>query len=315
MVITLPDFDPIEYLVHRKYPIPSPLFVKYGGGSSHAPKKSNLDMLENLAGAAEKVDAYRQELAGKSAEDLALLVEEERKKQAEERKEAEELEEQRQYFNQPPATTVDYTHWAKMGTWTVNEAIALSMGRNPKQVNWELIKSKAQSPFVQAYSARQDLVLRGDLPWENVGGVARVKPKAFYNWLVKLELDFPEEMKKALIKFVGAVDWKYAYETLMEHSRKQSAKLQEVTEALVRVAEKEMKKPADKPFSTTEKNTLLKIVYAIAKDQYGYTHGVKGTAASDIEKAADAVGLKVDADTARKWLKQAGEYCKTLDAE
>ena len=103
MVVTLPSFDPIEYLVHRKYPGPSPLFVKYGGNGFHSSNQSNLDRLEALAGIAEKVNAYRQELAEKSDEDLALLVEEERKKQEKEQLEAEELEERRHFFNQPLA--------------------------------------------------------------------------------------------------------------------------------------------------------------------------------------------------------------------
>lgn len=302
----------IDYLVKRKYP---PAIPRVMGLSQLAQSPGQVPPLSDWE---RNRLAFIRELNQKPSEEIIALVRQEKDKEAAAEQIAREHADQKEFFNQPPATTVDYTHWAKMGTWTVNEAIALSMGRNPKQVNWELIKGKSHSPFVQAYSARQDLVMRGDLPWEHVGmGVARVKPVAFYNWLVKLELTFPEELQRELIKFAGAVDWKKSYEVAMEHNRKLNTKVNELAETLIDKVEQAQakKEQTEKPLATTEKNTLLKMVYAMAKDAYGFTPGVKGSAASDIEKATTAAGMKLDADTARKWLKFAADYCKELGAE
>lgn len=317
----IPEFDPVEFLVQRRYPSALVRFLAAGAATPNPvvdqAGEARAALVDALVGGTENVEAYRQELKAKPAEELALLVVQEKQRQELQRVLAEDTEEKKQLFNQPPATEVDYTHWAKLGTWTISEAVTLSMGRNPKYVSWDLIKAKTSSKFVQAYGQRQELVLRGDLPWQQHMGGHRIRPMELYTWVQKLELDFPEELGKQLVKFAGAVDWRVSYEAAMKRCRELSAKLDEVTQALVAKAdEKPVEKAREKPVSvaTTERNTLLKMVYAMAKDAYGFTPGMKGSSASDIEKAATSAGIKLDADTARKWLKSAADYCKELGA-
>lgn len=60
---------------------------------------------------------------------------------------ARELKERDRAFNQPGAMA-DFEHWAKMASWTIDEAIALSLSRDPRSVAW---------PNVQNYTKTSDL--------------------------------------------------------------------------------------------------------------------------------------------------------------
>lgn len=67
--------------------------------------------------------------------------------------------------------------------------------------------------------------------------------------------------------------------------------------------------------STREKNTLLKLVLGMAIK--GYTYDPKqsrNSAVTDIASDLEALGISVDADTIRKWLKEAAESHLTSQA-
>lgn len=67
--------------------------------------------------------AYRSELKRLNGVDLQKLYASERAK----------LEEPTQPFNQPDAAA-DIDHWSKASYWTLDEATALSLGRDPRRV-------------------------------------------------------------------------------------------------------------------------------------------------------------------------------------
>lgn len=65
---------------------------------------------------------------------------------------------------------------------------------------------------------------------------------------------------------------------------------------------------ADKPLTTTERNTLLKLVIGMAIK--GYCHdpcAAKSSAAQEIANDLAALGIRIDDGTVRKYLKQAAE--------
>ena len=81
------------------------------------------------------------------------MVAEERKKEAEE-------EEAKRFFNWPQVRA-DFSHWSKASYWRLEEAIALSFGKDPRQVNWKSIEAHlAVSPFVRRYRDVRDLATR-----------------------------------------------------------------------------------------------------------------------------------------------------------
>jgi len=62
----------------------------------------------------------------------------------------------------------------------------------------------------------------------------------------------------------------------------------------------------EKPLSARERDSLLRMVIAMATDVYGYDPSAKkNTTTTDICRAAEALNLSIDDETVRKYLKQA----------
>lgn len=112
---------------------------------------------------AERAAVYIEELRAKPAEEIGTLVSEERNKEAEETAARLRREEDARFFNRPGAQA-DYTHWSRAAYWTLEEAVALSFGKNPRVVNWKTIEFHlGVSPFVASYRDIRHLANRAKL--------------------------------------------------------------------------------------------------------------------------------------------------------
>ncbi|MEZ5918614.1 MAG: hypothetical protein R3D66_01390 [Alphaproteobacteria bacterium] len=68
------------------------------------------------------------------------------------------------------------------------------------------------------------------------------------------------------------------------------------------------KKSKDKPLSTLERETLLKLVIGMAVDGYGYDPVAKRSPlAKELEDSLNELGISITDDTIRKWLKESAE--------
>src|SRR5262249_33105390 len=124
----LPTFDPVQYLVSRRFPAatalrfpPSLTRPSGNGGISNDVRKKLIA----------QVDDYEAELKSKTPAELQALCEQERAKQAAELTAKAEREERERFFNQPYAKA-DFAHWSKATYWTLDEAMALSFGKAPE---------------------------------------------------------------------------------------------------------------------------------------------------------------------------------------
>ena len=72
-------------------------------------------------------------------EDLQALYEQEHEKERVEQQAKADREEAQRFFNQPRAKA-DFEYWSKCAYWTLDEAIALSLGKAPQIVSWEKVK-------------------------------------------------------------------------------------------------------------------------------------------------------------------------------
>lgn len=147
----LPSFDPISFLVTRKFG-PRSQWAEFPPSlnSFRTPVRQDPEL-------AKRVREYRAELGGLSRDALQKLVEGEQQKLAHELTAKAEAEERAQFFNQPSARA-DFDHWSKAAHWTLDEAIALSFGRSPEKVGWETIKVfYPSSPFAVQFYRRRDL--------------------------------------------------------------------------------------------------------------------------------------------------------------
>lgn len=119
-------------------------------------------------------------------------------------------------------------------------------------------------------------------------------------------------------------DWKQLYDQATEAvqaTRDQTIKILEEKNRLIAQLEERValsgtadatpaKPPAEeKPLSTKERETLLKIVIGMARDSYKYDPKLNRSSVPQ-EMADDLAkhGIFLDVDTVRKWLKQAAEF-------
>ena len=165
---------------------------------------------ENFAELSEAAGAYRRELAALPKDELEGLVSAQLDAVLRIARDKAEKEEQQRSFNQPWAKA-DFDHWAKMSYWTIDEAVALSLGKNPKSADWKYIQPIIGiSPFAAEFAAKRELLLRakkmGQL-WEST------IPSVFLAWAERMRFSVPAEMVSAL-KALGIqiADWKSLFD-------------------------------------------------------------------------------------------------------
>jgi len=210
----IPIESPLDFLVRRKF-----------GRTEHEDffVSPRVDVVpgqrEDREAFNEKLRIYREELATKSPDQIAALCAEEKRKQQEERTAKALREEQAYSFNQSSATA-DYEHWSKCAQWTIDEAVALSFGRDPRIVKWENLKSMTMiSAFAREYEARRDLALRA-LPWKLL--FDPVVPTFFLAWARQLDIVVPEQLAQGVERYGGLIaNWKDMYDRVVAVVRDQ----------------------------------------------------------------------------------------------
>jgi hypothetical protein len=155
-------------------------------------------------------DAYEAELRSKSFEEVTSIwqAEWDRRRQQEEAKAG--LEESRRPFNLPDAKA-DFDYWAKMAFWSVEEAVLLLLGRDPRRVNRKHID---QCTEISAF-ARQFVDLLAIARRNVVGGQLSdpTWPGPFIAWAQRLDLTVPAEMLRTVEEHgVQISDWRTAFE-------------------------------------------------------------------------------------------------------
>ena len=76
------------------------------------------------------------------------------------RKEYEENEEKKRFFNQS-VSDADFGYWSKQAYWSINEAIALILGKDPRKVTWDEVKKYIpNSPFANKFNELKELASR-----------------------------------------------------------------------------------------------------------------------------------------------------------
>lgn len=203
---------PVEFLTQRKFPdwraikTPQPISMSSigRGGISHDYRAKRL----------QEIEAYQSELKSKSVDELMSLYQQERAREAEELRAKVDREERQRFFNQLSAKA-DFVHWSKAAHWTLDEAIALSFGKNPKVVTWERVKEFVHiSPFAQRYEQIRDLALRAKA-WEQL--YDPVLPSFFLAWARRSEIEVsPELLEEVEKRGIVVADWKDAYDKLKE---------------------------------------------------------------------------------------------------
>lgn len=265
--------EAVNYLLGRKYGIISTLVPTFA--SLNAYKKDTV-----ITDKAAEIKEYENKLRKMPVNELLAL-----------HKQSLIDDENSRFYNLKSANA-DFEHWSKAAYWTLEEAIALSFGKQPDIVTWKALEQyKQKSAFVRTYAKRRDLALRAT-HWKKFGDT--IPPVIFIDWCKQLKIELPNELVSELAK-VGctATNWYDEYQ-----------KLKNVHDEL---SKQQLKNPVNitKPESTRKIDNLLQAIAGIAI--YGYKHDVnsaRSNASQDLSDDISKTGKTIDTKTIRGWIKE-----------
>ena len=296
------EIDPLEYLVRRKFPLASRMATASSPQGSATTNEHARVLDAQAAGYAEELKALPPNELARLAKEAALAEEEDGQLRR-------ELEGKQRFFNQPSAD-MDVAHWSRMSYWSIDEAVALSLGKDPRVVKWLRVKDFLHSsPFATEFEARREIVIRAIVKRQLSDFTI---PAVFLAWADRMQDPMPAKLVNA-VKALGhqIADWKSAYDKqrkiadnavaeLQEEQRKHVALIREHTSFVAKMRE-EQETPAEKsagqveleaknaelsariadlesvksyepekPLGLRERDSLLKLVLGMAIRGYGY---------------------------------------------
>ncbi|TAL40181.1 MAG: hypothetical protein EPN97_00705 [Alphaproteobacteria bacterium] len=321
MAPKLPEFDSVEFLISRKFPRYS-IFTKRITVPRLGSTAAELERIEKLEA---EIDNYRRELLSKPQSEIDALWAVEEKKINEERRIKEEKEERARFFSQPCAEA-DLDYWSKMAHWSLDEAIALSFGKDPKVVNLDRIFALAnKSAFADSYLRLHELTRRAKV-WKRL--YDPILPLLYITWAKDHDIQVPEKLTALIQARAGKnIDWKEKYDQVDAEYKKLIDKLQasldtqkqtiktcmETNYTLIdtnAALKKQLQEVAKNPvvLGTKEKDTLLKLVIGMAVSGYAYDpKAKKNQATAEIAQDLKKLGIPLNQDTVKKWLKEGAE--------
>jgi hypothetical protein len=253
--------------------------------------------------------------------------------------EAEHEAEQADLVYNLPGVFADYGFWARYPVWTLEQTVALSLGRDPKVISSTTLKNwgYAGTPFAREYRARLEIL-------DMMVAVSQleefVAPGEALALLDRLQIDYAPELLEALTIFgVQVADWHSHYEDAIRErdecrenaARWRGAYMELERVSLARAAEQrsvaegledelEAKNhqvqqliqaqtgTSDKPLDPKERGTLYKILSAVAQLKYGFNPlAAKNAAILNIVQTVEKLGHSVSEDAVRRHVRAAAE--------
>lgn len=265
------NYEAINFLVSRKF----------GSMAIIATAMANFDKSkesENSKRVAE-IDDYKLLLQNLSASELLSLY-----------KQGLEQEEKERFYNRQSANA-DYSYWSKASHWTIDEAVALSFGKEPGVVTWkEIEKLKDKTVFAKAFARRRELAVRAKFSDE-------ITPIEFIKWSKKLDIELHVDLVSKVEKISGiAINWHEQYLELKNEYDELVAK----------------STSAQKPESTRKTENLLKILTVLAMIKYNYIPiAEKSTVPQELSDLLAKKGVSIIPQTIRNWLKEGATLLRT----
>lgn len=214
-----------------------------------------------------KIEQFRQSLNDLPQHELMALYE---KSLAEEKQRTKQLainEENARFYNLQSAQA-DFLFWTKTEFWTIEEAIALSLGRDPRIVTWQAISThKPVTVFIKKFINRRELALRVSHA-KQLNGL--ITPIDFIKWAQKTQIELPQKLIDEVSKIdAGEINWQEKY-----------LELKAEYDALVL-----QKSSSKKTESTRQVNNLLRTLASLAIETY--RHNIKTERAELAQKIID----------------------------
>lgn len=284
----------------------------------------------------ERVETLERQLAALDDESLFERERVDRARMEAAQKALAEKQEAERFFNLPGAVA-DFDHWSRCTFWTLDEAVALALGRDPSKVTPTKVSPHAgQSAFAQEFLKFREVARRaavsGQITDPTSGG-------AFLAWADRLDLPVDTKLRASVTsRGIEIADWKSRYDALLpkyeratevaEQNRKafetstlqfadllaavnkrdaaHRAEVQVLHQSLANARQAPKQKAAGAV--ARERASMLKLVAGLVAACYGSGPARKrreltAEVASDLAKA----GVPLDVDTVRKYLKEAAD--------
>lgn len=165
------DFDAVEYLSLRLYP-------------AKAVNKARADVSEGrIRDAAEDyirgAEIFEKALQALSPAALKALVDDEQELEAIQIQAHTRNQERGRFFNRPDAAA-DFAGWVTQPCWSLDEAVALILGKDPKIVSWDRIEPMV--PFSEFAGRFSDIREHLNKARRNGQLIDPVRPDQFFRW-------------------------------------------------------------------------------------------------------------------------------------
>jgi hypothetical protein len=181
-----------------------------------------------------------------------------------------------------PDHAADFNYWSKVGLLSVQEATLLSVGIEPDKEHsnfLERVRDAAGDPKKNEqaiFLSKRYRLMRDYFPF-GVSSFISVSPAWFMALIKKIDLEVPDDLRAGLA---------YLNETSLDAGT--------------------VERP--ETMAASEKGSLLRMVAAMACEQYGFDPSEpRSQAVPSLRQDLDSVGLPLDDKTIRKWLREACE--------
>jgi hypothetical protein len=221
-----------------------------------------------------------------------------------------------------PAADADVAHWAKMARWTIEEALALSFGKEPSQVFERGPLFETRSSLPERYRKLRELVQRAVAARELSDGFP---PASYISWALRNDIELPTGLVDA-VRARGEVELdRQDLEAELLNSQKQYAQSREAVRVLeteladtreevrrlqqevAAITENKAGNAGRRPLETRERDSLYSILLVGAIRGYKFDPDKRNDASSKIARDLELVGLELSEDTVRNHLKRAAE--------
>ena len=204
-------------------------------------------------------------------------------------------------------SNADFSYWLKLSRWKRDEAILLSLGKEPRMVRLADLENAAPfDPLRKAVRERREMIERA------IGSIQLrdpMSPARFLGWAEKIGLELPSALTNS-VKRVAEASQRPSSE-----ADKLTAEL-EVLRADLDAAHRELaihraqaarhpgkSKSEGRDLSVRERTSLIKLVIGMAIGGYGHTpHSSRSPTVSAIVSDLAINGIPLDEDTVRKYL-------------
>ena len=185
----------VEKLLHGKYPFswaPPPLAPLRTSAVGHEVARFNRAEHERLL---QEIDAERRSLSDKTDAEIDAAFDAYLSELRIRGKLDAENKELVRFFNLPGANA-DVAYWSKVEYWSLDESVALLLGKSPEVVNWDSIKSFVNiSAFAKQYERLRNLAARAQ---QMNRGQSGIYPKAVLAWAADMDVPVPQGLKDAM---------------------------------------------------------------------------------------------------------------------